>query len=462
MDDLERQGIGVVDADLIRRELVLDKLVFDAFVGERPRGIETERLEVARQHLHGGDAAFLDRGDELSAIGEGKVDAAPEAEPLRIGEVLDRGRARRRDIEDAGVGQGVLQAKTGLTLLGGRLVASCRLAAGGVGHRMGFVEHDDAIEVPPKPIDDLLNPARLALALLRADGRVGGEEDPLLEPDWRALPESRERRDQKPLLAERRPVALGILEQFIRLRHPDGAATATQPIVEQHAGDLAALARAGAIAKEPTAAEAHRILGVVRRRGDEVIGRIDRPRAVEMARMGVARIDDAFELGIGEEAVGNDIGGNYRPIARLRRRHRGHGRRLDEQGRMRPSVRNPNRLEDIALVDRVRQRSAVDRLPIDGLVFEFDRRRLSDARGRGGRAWRSRTLRNGRGSAKSAGPGIDVGATGARAGTSLSTHSSRVATSGAVARGAGNLDGSSAGTLSITVSRVSIVVPCGA
>ena len=61
VDDLEGAGIGVVDADLLGRERVLDQLVLDALVGERPGGIEAERLEIAGQHLHGGDAAGLDR-----------------------------------------------------------------------------------------------------------------------------------------------------------------------------------------------------------------------------------------------------------------------------------------------------------------------------------------------------------------------------------------------------------------
>ena len=34
MDDLEGIGIGVVDADLLRRETMLDDLVFDPFEGE--------------------------------------------------------------------------------------------------------------------------------------------------------------------------------------------------------------------------------------------------------------------------------------------------------------------------------------------------------------------------------------------------------------------------------------------
>ena len=129
VNDRERAGIGVVDADLLRRELVLDQLVFDAFVGERAGGIEAERLEIARQHLHRRDAAILDRLDELGAGGEREVLAAPEAEPLGIGEIVDRGGAGRGDIDDAGVRQGVLEPQARAALLRGGLVAAFALAA---------------------------------------------------------------------------------------------------------------------------------------------------------------------------------------------------------------------------------------------------------------------------------------------------------------------------------------------
>ena len=46
-----------------------------------------------------------------------------------------------------------------------------------------------------------------------------------------------------------------------------------------------------------------------------------------------------------------------------------------------------------------------------------------------------------------------------RDGTSVSTHSSRVFTSGAMPGESGNATGSAAGTLSMTVRRVSVVVP---
>ena len=77
MDDAECASVGVVDANLLGRELVFDELVFDALVGQRARGVEAERLEVARQHLHGRDTALLDRLDEFGPGGEWKILTAP-------------------------------------------------------------------------------------------------------------------------------------------------------------------------------------------------------------------------------------------------------------------------------------------------------------------------------------------------------------------------------------------------
>ena len=199
MDDLERAGIGVVDADLLRRQLVLDKLVFDALVGQRARRVEAERLEIARQHLHGRDAALLDRLDELGPRGEREVVAAPEAEALGIGEIVHRGGAGRRDIDDAGIRQGVLEPQARAPLLRGRLVAALALAADGVLHGMALVEDDHSVEVGAQPFDDLPDARKLFSALIGAQRSVGGKEDAFREPDRRALPEARKRRDEQPL-----------------------------------------------------------------------------------------------------------------------------------------------------------------------------------------------------------------------------------------------------------------------
>jgi hypothetical protein len=60
---------------------VLDHLVFDAVIGERPGGVEAERAQVAGQHLHRRDAAGLDGLDELGAGREGK--SSPPQRPSR-------------------------------------------------------------------------------------------------------------------------------------------------------------------------------------------------------------------------------------------------------------------------------------------------------------------------------------------------------------------------------------------
>ena len=106
--------------------------------------------------------------DELGAGGEGEVLAAPEAEPLGIGEIVDRGGAGGRDVDDARIGQRVLQAQAGTALLRGRLVAAFALAAGGIGHGVALVEDDHAVEVRAQPIDDLLDPRNPFLARVGA------------------------------------------------------------------------------------------------------------------------------------------------------------------------------------------------------------------------------------------------------------------------------------------------------
>ena len=70
--------VGVVDADLLGRERVLDELAFDALIGKRADGVEAERLAVAGGHLHGGDAARLDRLNELGARRERKIHPPPQ------------------------------------------------------------------------------------------------------------------------------------------------------------------------------------------------------------------------------------------------------------------------------------------------------------------------------------------------------------------------------------------------
>jgi hypothetical protein len=91
------------------------------------------------------------------------------------------------------------------------------------------------------------------------------------------LPEPRERRDQQPLLTQRRPIALGVLNQLVGFGDPHRAPAALQPVVEEDPGDLAALAGTGAIAEKPTSAEADGRVRVVGRCGNDVESLIDDP-----------------------------------------------------------------------------------------------------------------------------------------------------------------------------------------
>ncbi len=262
------------------------------------------------------------------------------------------------------------QARTSLLRRG--LIAALALAAAGVRHGVAFVEHDDAIEIRAEPVDDLLHARRFLGALVGAQRGVGREQNALAEPDRRSLAKTRERRYQKPFHAERRPVALGVLDQRVGFRDPDGAASALEPIVEEDARDLPALAGAGAVAEEPAAAEADGVRRVVGCGRDDVEGRIDRPGAGEMAAMRLAGIDHAFKLGVGEEALANDTRGKMRAIGRLGRRDRGHGRRLHETGRMRAGARYPDRLKRMGFIERVGDAALRLPSPVGGLIGEFD------------------------------------------------------------------------------------------
>ena len=112
-----------------------------------------------------------------------------------------------------------------------------------------------------------------------------------------------------------------VLDQLVGLADPDRAAPALEPVVEQDAGDLAALAGAGAVAEKPSASKADSVLCVVTRGSDEVAGFIDRPCAGEEVRMSLAGIDDALKLGVRQPAAGDEVRRQVRPIGRLRRRN---------------------------------------------------------------------------------------------------------------------------------------------
>ena len=115
----------------------------------------------------------------------------------------------------------MLQAQAGAALLRGNHLAALALAAGRVLHGVALVEHDHAVEtrcvlgagLATEPGEDLVEAGGLALALGRAQGGIGHEQDALVEPDGCALAEAFQRLDEKRLLAQRGPVTAGILYQ---------------------------------------------------------------------------------------------------------------------------------------------------------------------------------------------------------------------------------------------------------
>ena len=243
---------------------------------------------------------------------------------------------------------------------------------------MALVENDHSVEIGAQPFDDLPDARKLLAALIGAQRSVGRKKDAFRQPDRRALPEARQRRDQQPLHAERRPVALRILDQLVGLADPDRAPATLEPVVEQDAGDLPSLAGAGAVAQKPAAAKADGIRRIVGRGRHDVESRIDRPGAGEKCRMRLAGIDDALELGVRQDAVRDDIGWQMWSIGRLWRRDGGHGCRLHELGRMRLRAGDADRLQCVSLIKRIGDlagiRAASSRLARRRLRSPRDRR----------------------------------------------------------------------------------------
>lgn len=355
VDHLERGGIAVVDGDLFGRQLVDQHVVFDALVGHRARDVEAERLQVARDDLHGGDAALFHRADKGAAILERQVARAPQAETGRVGEVGNLGRARGRDVDDARVGQAVLEVEPCFALLRRLHVAPVGRATGSVRHSVRLIERDHAVEVVTQPLHDLVEAAGLLAALGRAERGVGDEEDAALHADLRALAEPGQGHDVGGGAAKGGPIALRVLDQLVGLRQPDGLAAALKPVVHDDAGDLAALAAAGAIPEEEALAhlEGGRIFG--QRRDQRALLGIALVMALQELRVRFAGIDHGLKLGGGQEAIAHDGNRQGGPVGRNGRGDGRHGGRLDEHRHMGLRALDGDRLNLVVLIERGRE-----------------------------------------------------------------------------------------------------------
>ena len=363
VDDAEGARVLVPDVPLRVGERMLEDVDFDAVVGERAGLVEAERLQVAGDDLHGRDAAALHGADEVEAVGEGRGVAAPQAQAGRVGEAVHGRGAGGAGVEDAGVGQGVLQAQAGESLLRGlRLAALLRGVAGGVRHRVRLVEDDDAVEgvavldrvAAGEPGEDLVEARGRAAACGGAQRGVGGEQDARRAFDGLRGPVGGQREDLRVVLADLAPIAAGVVDEPRRLADPQGALRAPQPAVEDDGGGLSALAAPGAVAEHPALPEAHgraefdgrvvefgvlpgvgrtvRARGVgVHPVGAHVVGR-DPVQGRQQAVVGLAAEGDGLELRIGQQAVLHEGGRQHRPVVGDRGRDVGHGGGLDQRG----------------------------------------------------------------------------------------------------------------------------------
>ena len=363
VDDLERAGVGIVDAPLLVRELMHEDVHLDAVIGQCAGLVETEGLQVPRDHFHGGDPARFHGRHEIAPALEGRFGCAPEPETPGIGKSLHGGGAGGRDVSDPRVGQRVLEPQARAALGRRPDVAALALRPRGVGHRMSLIEDDGAVEgmagvlvgSSGEPAHDLVEPRGAALAGRRAQGGVGGEEDSGRVRDLGALAEVAEWDQVVLASAQRGPVAAGVFQELVRLAEPKRPLLSAEPAVEDDGRHLASLAAARAVAQHPAPAEADRCrqrLAVVRE-GD--VARVPVAAALDglpagtdpvacsqVATVGLARQYDAFELGVRQKAVRDDAFRQHGAVGRRRMGDGGHCRGLHQGRRMRDSARNPD------------------------------------------------------------------------------------------------------------------------
>ena len=327
MNDRPGVGIGIVDRDLRVAQAVFEQLVLDPGKRQRAGGVEPQSFQVARDQLHGRDPALADLCDERISGSKCGL-RAPQPEPGGVGEVVDVRRPGRRGIEHPGAWEQVLQANPGDPLLGALDLAPAALAARSVGHRVRFVEHDHPGKLLACPGEQLVEPGRIDAP--RTQRGVGHEHDAFVHRHGSAELPLRERLDIEREPAERGPVAARVFEQRFVLRDPQMAAFALEPAVEDHARDLAPLARPGAVAEEVP----HPV-GRTLRAGRKRAALVDRGEGSgNVAGEGVDRVDQRFELRDREHAVLNQRGRHEGTQGRRRREDRAHRHRFDQRGGM--------------------------------------------------------------------------------------------------------------------------------
>ncbi len=114
---------------------------------------------------------------------------------------------------------------------------------------------------------------------------------------------------------------MGVLEKLIGFRDPEGLSPTLQPVVEDNARNLAALARACAVAEVEPAPELESPLIALCYGFKRIEGLVDAPVAPEMLAMSLPGINNRLELGIREQPVGNDRFRQMGAVGRQGKRH---------------------------------------------------------------------------------------------------------------------------------------------
>ena len=301
MDDRPGIGIGVEVADLARGECVFEDVVFDASVGQGPGRVDAHRLQFACDQFHGRNAALADAGDKGAAVREGRP-FAPQAESHGIGQIVDVGGTSGRGVNHACARQTVLQFDAHNALLRTLRGAEPPFTTGNAAHGMGLVEHDQTVKFRRQPFEQLLKAGLVAGAA--AQRRIGGEQDAVSMTDLRFGLDFREGLNVEYHTAQRLPITAGILDQRIALADPKVAAAASQPLIHQDRGKLAALAGASPVAEEEPAP----IGSAVRVRHQF---KAARGHAIATGQIGgrcLKRVDQCFQLGAAQHSVADNLG----------------------------------------------------------------------------------------------------------------------------------------------------------
>ena len=168
LGDLQR-GIHILQDDLPgRRQLIVDLAlkigegVFEPFIGhplkrERTGQIAAHRFHIPTHQFHRGDAARRDLVDERFGVGKGRP-FAPQTESFGVGQIRDFRGARRRDVEDARLGECVLEVNPGEGLQGGFARPALAFNPNRMAHAVGFIKGHHALKILTQPLDHLTEP----------------------------------------------------------------------------------------------------------------------------------------------------------------------------------------------------------------------------------------------------------------------------------------------------------------